>query len=423
MIDIAGGLLVTGPSGHDWRSDEIRPYLEKYLAGAVPAAERLALLNLASDLLAREYAGYQSVLAVHAEGSLEAEKLMICRSYDPGRRSPSRASSPVSDPADGGDGASRRLPTEACPRRGRGGGRRDGERRIRGRARPRSTVTPGWHRMWSNPSIDRDRDVAVIESESGELCGYLYVHAEPPHTEVFALGIVALASRGLGLGSALVAENERRARRFLELAEPGTRVVIHAGALADEPRSARLLTARGYREVRRFSLMRTDFEEGSRPVAAPAGIEVRTVMRADAVPMHEVHLEAFGDHWGAGETPLAEFLHYSFEAVDFDPGLWLVAVAGEQVVGYLGATEEAAEDPSRGYVKLLGVRRAFRRRGIGEALLLHAFQNLAARGKAGCDLHVDSESLTGATRLYERVGMTPHPRFATWEKELRPGRG
>jgi aromatic ring hydroxylase len=82
VIDIAGGLLATGPGGADWRSDEIRPYLEKYLAGATPAAERMALMNLASDLLAREYAGYQSVLAIHAEGSLEAEKLMILRSYD-----------------------------------------------------------------------------------------------------------------------------------------------------------------------------------------------------------------------------------------------------------------------------------------------------------------------------------------------------
>jgi aromatic ring hydroxylase len=85
VIDIAGGLLVTGPSGYDWRSDSVRPYLEKYLAGAGPAAERLALMNLASDLLAREYAGYQSVLAVHAEGSLEAEKLMLLRSYDSSR--------------------------------------------------------------------------------------------------------------------------------------------------------------------------------------------------------------------------------------------------------------------------------------------------------------------------------------------------
>jgi aromatic ring hydroxylase len=83
VIDLAGGLLATGPSGSDWDSPTLRPYLEKYLSGALPAAERLALLNLASDLLARSFAGYQNVLAVHAEGSLEAEKLMIWRSYDP----------------------------------------------------------------------------------------------------------------------------------------------------------------------------------------------------------------------------------------------------------------------------------------------------------------------------------------------------
>jgi 4-hydroxybutyryl-CoA dehydratase/vinylacetyl-CoA-Delta-isomerase len=83
VIDLAGGLLVTGPGGADWASPAVRPYLEKYLAGAVPAAERLALLNLASDLCARAYAGYQGVLAIHAEGSLEAEKLLIYRSYDP----------------------------------------------------------------------------------------------------------------------------------------------------------------------------------------------------------------------------------------------------------------------------------------------------------------------------------------------------
>ncbi len=83
VIDIAGGLLATGPGDADWASPELRPYFDKYLGAAVPAAERMALLNLASELTARDYAGYQSVLAVHAEGSLEAEKLMLHRSYDP----------------------------------------------------------------------------------------------------------------------------------------------------------------------------------------------------------------------------------------------------------------------------------------------------------------------------------------------------
>jgi 4-hydroxybutyryl-CoA dehydratase / vinylacetyl-CoA-Delta-isomerase len=83
--DIAGGLLVTGPSGKDWESAEVRPVLEKYLKGAWPADRRLALLNLISELTTRMYGGYQAVLAVHAEGSIEAEKLAMFRAYDPAR--------------------------------------------------------------------------------------------------------------------------------------------------------------------------------------------------------------------------------------------------------------------------------------------------------------------------------------------------
>ncbi len=79
--DLAGGLLVTGPSGHDWASDEVRPVLEKYLGGAWPAEKRLPIINLISDLTARLYGGYQAVLAIHAEGSVEAEKLAMFRAY------------------------------------------------------------------------------------------------------------------------------------------------------------------------------------------------------------------------------------------------------------------------------------------------------------------------------------------------------
>jgi 4-hydroxybutyryl-CoA dehydratase / vinylacetyl-CoA-Delta-isomerase len=83
--DLAGGLLVTGPSGSDWESAEVRPILEKYLRGAWPADRRLAILNLIGELTTRLYGGYQAVLAIHAEGSIEAEKLAMFRAYDPGR--------------------------------------------------------------------------------------------------------------------------------------------------------------------------------------------------------------------------------------------------------------------------------------------------------------------------------------------------
>ena len=83
--DLAGGLLVTGPAGMDWNSAEIRPVLEKYLPGAWPADRRMAVMNLISDLTTRLYGGYQAVLAVHAEGSIEAEKMAMFRAYDPSR--------------------------------------------------------------------------------------------------------------------------------------------------------------------------------------------------------------------------------------------------------------------------------------------------------------------------------------------------
>jgi 4-hydroxybutyryl-CoA dehydratase / vinylacetyl-CoA-Delta-isomerase len=81
--DLAGGLLVTGPGGADWNSRDVRPALEKYLPGAWPAERRLAVMNLISDLTTRVYGGYQAVLAVHAEGSIEAEKMALLRAYDP----------------------------------------------------------------------------------------------------------------------------------------------------------------------------------------------------------------------------------------------------------------------------------------------------------------------------------------------------
>ncbi|MEE2060105.1 4-hydroxyphenylacetate 3-hydroxylase N-terminal domain-containing protein [Rhodococcus artemisiae] len=85
LMDLSGGLLATGPGGDDWDNPEIRPVLEKYYTAAVPAEKRLRILNFIADLTARDYGGYQAVLATHAEGSLEAEKLQISRSFDPTR--------------------------------------------------------------------------------------------------------------------------------------------------------------------------------------------------------------------------------------------------------------------------------------------------------------------------------------------------
>jgi aromatic ring hydroxylase len=84
LQDIAGGLLVTGPAAEDLASAELGDHLRRYLGGKVgiDVEHRLRALNLASDLTASDFGGYQEVLAVHAEGSIEAEKLTILRNYD-----------------------------------------------------------------------------------------------------------------------------------------------------------------------------------------------------------------------------------------------------------------------------------------------------------------------------------------------------
>ncbi len=83
LQELAGGILVTGPGDEDWIAEETRPYLEKYLVGrsGVDAIRRMKLLNFIRDLTASDYGAYQEVLAIHAEGSLEAEKLQIFRAY------------------------------------------------------------------------------------------------------------------------------------------------------------------------------------------------------------------------------------------------------------------------------------------------------------------------------------------------------
>jgi mycothiol synthase len=75
-----------------------------------------------------------------------------------------------------------------------------------------------------------------------------------------------------------------------------------------------------------------------------------------------------------------------------------------------------------GWISTLGVRRPWRRRGLGQALLLTAFNEFYRRGEKIVALSVDAASQTGATRLYERAGMCVYQEFTLYEKELRHGK-
>jgi 4-hydroxybutyryl-CoA dehydratase / vinylacetyl-CoA-Delta-isomerase len=85
--DITGGLIVTGPSEADVNHGEVGKYISRYLGGAngVSSVDRLKAMNLVKELTTTDFAGYQTVLAIHAEGSIEAEKLAMVREHDSAR--------------------------------------------------------------------------------------------------------------------------------------------------------------------------------------------------------------------------------------------------------------------------------------------------------------------------------------------------
>jgi ribosomal protein S18 acetylase RimI-like enzyme len=100
-----------------------------------------------------------------------------------------------------------------------------------------------------------------------------------------------------------------------------------------------------------------------------------------------------------------------------------VVLDGDQVAGLCLCQPTVDDEPGMGWVTTLGVRRPWRRQGLGTALLLHSFGEFYRRGIFKAGLGVDAESLTGATRLYTNAGMRPEPgkQWSLYEKELRPG--
>lgn len=100
----------------------------------------------------------------------------------------------------------------------------------------------------------------------------------------------------------------------------------------------------------------------------------------------------------------------------FDPGLWFLAWDDNEIAGV--ALNYYDQRSDTGWIDHLGVRRAWRNKGIGKALLLHSFGEFYRRGIKRIKLSVDSKSLTNAPRLYESVGMRTIHEYHIYKKEL-----
>lgn len=263
--------------------------------------------------------------------------------------------------------------------------------------------------------LDLEADARVVVAPDGGLAGYAAVEHRR-HTLVNAEGYVHPRYAGRGVGTRLVHFTEARAREHIPLAPPETRVVLDNTINGRDEAARMLLESEGYRAARHFWRMAIELEDAPEE-DVPGGISIRAcVPGRDERAVFEALDEALRDHWGYLPTTFEEW-ERRIKRFGFDPGLWLVAVDGDEVAG----AAVCQNRPGEGFVSVLAVRREWRRRGLGLALLRSAFGEFYRRGVREVALAVDSQNLTGATRLYERAGMRVGRLYSLYRKELRPG--
>jgi len=274
-------------------------------------------------------------------------------------------------------------------------------------------------RFWKEPDFNLETDAWVVETADGKIVGYEEFFNQHGSAALEGDGYVHPEFQGLGIGTSLLHALEARARQAMEQSAPDLRVFIRNGMSMTDMRAREMHETEGYRPIRFTWRMEINLNEAPHPPEWPAGIELRPFdMTAHDFAVYQAHEEAFRDHWGHTPNSFERWQHNTTGREDFDPTLWFIAWDGGEITGYsLCRYREGI-----GWVGTLGVRRPWRKKGLGLALLQHAFGEFHRRGTKNISLGVDAANPTGATRLYQRVGMKIASEFVIYEKELRPGR-
>jgi len=253
--------------------------------------------------------------------------------------------------------------------------------------------------------FDPTMSALVVEADS-KVVAYADVVADPASTHID--GYVHPEVRGRGLGAGLL-----RAAEDLATAGGRTELPLRATIISGAEDAMRLLEQEGYGYLRSFFRMAIELGAAPPEPAWRPGIEVRQyVSGPDDELMHETLQDAFQDHWDFQPRSLEDFVRTQAQDEQLVPTASFIATAEGDTAGAVLSKRRFGA----GLIGSLGVRPPWRRRGLGQALLLHAFGSFYGLGERSIKLGVDAESTTGATRLYERVGMEVEVRYDTYER-------
>ncbi|WP_435831096.1 GNAT family N-acetyltransferase [Polymorphospora rubra] len=257
------------------------------------------------------------------------------------------------------------------------------------------------------PHVDLERDQAVAVDADGTVVAWAYLdnpnRAQREFIEVYVHPELGVPARAVLLRRQLDRVAEEAAELGLD------RMSVRAGAVPTETGWAGDLRAAGFGFVKRYARMSRPLAGVSTtPPTPPAGVVVRLVDPSsddDMRAFHRVLDTAFRD------TPDYDPMTYehwreriaALQSVAYDE--WFVATVDGVPAGVLQSSDQGTDD-DEGWVRYLAVLREHRKRGIGAALLGHAFAVYAGKGRKQAGLGVDLSNPTEAARLYLSVGMT-----------------
>lgn len=251
---------------------------------------------------------------------------------------------------------------------------------------------------------DLQRDSWLVEDDS--LAAYAVLFPHPDSADID--GFVHPDKTGRGLGSWLLRTGEQRVR------DRGL-TTSRTWCLAPDAEARSLFERFGYAEVRRYYRMQIELDASTPSPEWPDGFRVTTFEPDDARAFHATLDEAFAEEWNFVSMPFEQWVKHRIEAPDHDPTLWFTVRHGNKIAAVLRGDADRA---GAGWIGAVGVLQPWRKRGLGLALLQHAFAEFSRRGKHRVALGVDPQNPTGATRLYERAGMHVAYEAVAFEKEL-----
>lgn len=258
---------------------------------------------------------------------------------------------------------------------------------------------------WRRSGFDLERDAWLVFAPDGTLVGYGIGWDTGEHIRLEPTTCVHPDYRNIGLEDYHIARAHVRARlaphRHIQW------IVLDTHQLW-----LTRFQALGYQNTRHDYIMEITMDKPPPAPILPAGYTMRAFERGcDERAVWAALQEAFRDHRGHTDAPFKEWLSWFADHADWSPELSTVITQGAEVV----AAAMTFNFSTGGWIRTLGVRKDYRKHGLGLAILYHIFGECYKRGIQRVGLGVDAESLTGATRLYERAGMKIKQHYVRYE--------